>query len=53
MCGIGLCGECTCGETMVCQEGTFTALSCIETHNIDLKIIYAENGTPAILPAEK
>ena len=53
MCGIGLCGECTCGETMVCQEGTFTALSCIETHGIDLNRIYAEHGAPAILPAEK
>ena len=43
MCGVGLCGECACGETLTCQEGTFRSLSCIENHEIDLHQIYDDN----------
>ena len=27
MCGVGLCGECVCGHTLMCQHGTFFTLS--------------------------
>ena len=40
MCGIGLCGECACGDTLTCQEGTFLSLAHIEHHDIDLKDLY-------------
>ena len=23
MCGIGMCGECVCGDRLACQYGTF------------------------------
>ena len=36
MCGVGLCGECACGDTLTCQEGTFLSLTHIKHHNIDL-----------------
>jgi dihydroorotate dehydrogenase electron transfer subunit len=36
MCGVGLCGECACGDTLTCQEGTFLSLAHIEKHHIDL-----------------
>ena len=30
MCGIGLCGECSCGGHLECQWGTFMTLSFLE-----------------------
>jgi dihydroorotate dehydrogenase (NAD+) catalytic subunit len=36
MCGVGLCGECACGDTLTCQEGQFLSLAHIKHHNIDL-----------------
>ncbi len=40
MCGIGLCGECACGDTLTCQEGTFLSLAYLEHHEIDLGNLY-------------
>jgi dihydroorotate dehydrogenase (NAD+) catalytic subunit len=36
MCGVGLCGECACGDTLTCQEGTFLSLAHIKRHRVDL-----------------
>jgi len=43
MCGVGLCGECACGETLTCQEGTFRSLSCLENQEVDLREIYNDH----------
>ncbi|MBP5163462.1 MAG: dihydroorotate dehydrogenase, partial [Spirochaetales bacterium] len=34
MCGIGLCGECSCGGHLACQWGTFMRLSFLEEENV-------------------
>ena len=34
MCGVGLCGECSCGGTMTCQYGTFMNLSFLRKENV-------------------
>ena len=34
MCGIGLCGECSCGGHLACQWGTFMKLSFLEKENV-------------------
>lgn len=33
MCGVGLCGECSCGSKLTCQQGTFIRLD--ELNSID------------------
>lgn len=33
MCGVGLCGECVCGHTLMCQHGTFFTLEKLEREN--------------------
>ena len=34
MCGIGLCGECSCGGRLACQWGTFMTLGFLERENV-------------------
>ncbi len=34
MCGVGLCGECSCGGRLACQWGTFMSLSFLEKENV-------------------
>ena len=34
MCGIGLCGECSCGGHLACQWGTFMRLSFLEEEKV-------------------
>ena len=34
MCGVGLCGECSCGGHLACQWGTFMRLSFLEEENV-------------------
>ena len=34
MCGIGLCGECSCGGHLACQWGTFMKLSFLQKENV-------------------
>ncbi|MBR4426913.1 MAG: dihydroorotate dehydrogenase, partial [Spirochaetales bacterium] len=34
MCGVGLCGECSCGGHLSCQWGTFMSLSFLEKENV-------------------
>lgn len=34
MCGIGLCGECSCGGKLTCQWGTFMTLEFLEKENV-------------------
>lgn len=34
MCGVGLCGECSCGGRLSCQWGTFMSLSFLEKENV-------------------
>jgi len=36
MCGIGLCGECTCGGKLLCHEGTFISKKFIDEKEIDI-----------------
>jgi dihydroorotate dehydrogenase subfamily 1 len=36
MCGIGLCGECSCGGKLLCHEGTFISKEFIDEHKIDI-----------------
>jgi len=37
MCGIGLCGECSCGEKLTCRDGTILPLSYLEERAIALE----------------
>lgn len=34
MCGVGLCGECSCGGKLSCQWGTFMSLTFLEKENV-------------------
>ena len=34
MCGVGLCGECSCGGKLACQWGTFMKLSFLQKENV-------------------
>ena len=34
MCGVGLCGECSCGGHLACQWGTFMTLAFLEKENV-------------------
>ena len=34
MCGIGLCGECSCGGHLACQWGTFMSLDFLQKENV-------------------
>ncbi|MBR2282577.1 MAG: dihydroorotate dehydrogenase [Spirochaetales bacterium] len=34
MCGVGLCGECSCGGRLACQWGTFMGLDFLEKENV-------------------
>ena len=34
MCGVGLCGECSCGGRMTCQWGTFMSLAFLRKENV-------------------
>lgn len=34
MCGIGLCGECSCGGHLACQWGTFMTLDFLQKENV-------------------
>ena len=34
MCGVGLCGECSCGGHLACQWGTFMKLGFLEEENV-------------------
>ena len=36
MCGIGLCGECVCGDKLTCKEGTFVSYSYILENNLEI-----------------
>lgn len=36
MCGVGLCGECVCGEKLTCKEGTFLPYSYIIENNLEI-----------------
>ena len=36
MCGVGLCGECVCGEKLTCKEGTFLPYSYILENNLEI-----------------
>ena len=36
MCGVGLCGECVCGEKLTCKEGTFLPYSYILCNNLEI-----------------
>ncbi len=36
MCGVGLCGECACGDRLTCQWGTFMSYDYILTHAKEL-----------------
>ncbi|MEW5817436.1 MAG: hypothetical protein AB1798_18825, partial [Spirochaetota bacterium] len=38
MCGIGLCGECVCGEKRTCKDGTFLSLKYLEKHSLDIAL---------------
>jgi dihydroorotate dehydrogenase subfamily 1 len=39
MCGVGLCGECVCGEQLTCQDGTFFSLDYLRKNHIDINKI--------------
>lgn len=34
MCGVGLCGECSCGGHLACQWGTFMTMEFLEKENV-------------------
>lgn len=34
MCGVGLCGECSCGGRLACQWGSFMSLDFLEKENV-------------------
>ncbi len=36
MCGVGLCGECACGDKLTCQWGTFVSWHYLATHAPEL-----------------
>jgi dihydroorotate dehydrogenase (NAD+) catalytic subunit len=36
LCGIGMCGECGCGEKLTCQYGTFMRLDYLKKHAPEL-----------------
>jgi len=36
MCGVGMCGECVCDDTMLCKQGTFVSLQYITDHKVDI-----------------
>lgn len=36
MCGIGMCGECACGDRLTCQYGTFVRLDFLKEHAPEL-----------------
>ena len=36
MCGVGLCGECVCGDKLTCKEGTFLSYSYILKNNLEI-----------------
>ncbi len=36
LCGIGMCGECACGDRLTCQYGTFVRLDFLKTHAPEL-----------------
>ncbi|MGM0431975.1 MAG: dihydroorotate dehydrogenase [Spirochaetota bacterium] len=38
LCGIGMCGECACGDRLTCQYGTFTRLDFLKTHAPELLV---------------
>ncbi|MFO7850398.1 MAG: tRNA-dihydrouridine synthase [Spirochaetia bacterium] len=40
-CGIGLCGECSCGGRLTCREGTFISAEFLEKNQIDLEDVSA------------
>lgn len=35
-CGVGLCGECVCGETLTCQSGSFVSYNYIEKNESEI-----------------
>jgi len=41
MCGIGMCGECVCGDRLTCQEGTFFSLDYLMVNQIDIAEVSA------------
>jgi dihydroorotate dehydrogenase (NAD+) catalytic subunit len=38
LCGIGMCGECGCGDRLTCQYGTFVRLDYLKSHAPELLI---------------
>ena len=36
-CGVGLCGECSCGGHLTCREGTFFSYSFLRENNIKIE----------------
>ena len=35
LCGVGLCGECVCGDKLTCKEGTFVSYDYILKNNLE------------------
>lgn len=40
-CGVGLCGECSCGGHLTCREGTFISAEFLENNGIDIEEVSA------------
>ena len=36
LCGIGMCGECACGDRLTCQYGTFVSYEFLENNAPEL-----------------
>jgi dihydroorotate dehydrogenase (NAD+) catalytic subunit len=43
-CGVGLCGECSCGGHLTCRQGTFLSAAFLERNGIDIEEITAEKA---------
>lgn len=52
MCGIGLCGECRCGEKLTCKDGTFFSLAYLDENGIDPEAVSSHTGGKTEKPAE-
>ncbi len=36
LCGVGACGACSCGDRLLCKEGTFVSLQFLNSQGVDL-----------------
>ncbi len=43
-CGIGICGECSCGGHLTCRQGTFVSAAFLEENGIDIEEISASKA---------